>query len=412
MGFSNPSVLSDIDKLVSEASPKIFTTYAIFDERYRERLNTLILKHYLMNEIGFETVALWKFKLNQKMSEIMPYYNELYKTTLYDIDPFSTMDYTVKHDGSDTKDVLSNLTDVMTELEDVLENIGNTEKDVFVSNEKGTSNRDIVSRKAADINVNDEEHSTGKDEIDGKKTSDTAGESDNTIDQHQSTTYDGEKTTETYNNLKDQKSGTLTHSFNEKNKGGSTRAFSDTPQGTIKNVESKSFLTDFTSEDNETDHTGTNTDTDNTSNTRTGNITRETSGGHDVHTSGDMHEEYSTNIVDSEKTTKTSTNDLTKDTTTTQNEENTTSDDLETTTERKNTDEKKADSERKSNRDKDSRKESDQSTNEKGTNQYLDHYKGRNGITMAEALQKYREALINIDLMVINELRDLFMLIY
>ena len=32
-----------------------------------------------MNEIGFETAELFKFYLNQKMNEIMPYYNELYK---------------------------------------------------------------------------------------------------------------------------------------------------------------------------------------------------------------------------------------------------------------------------------------------------------------------------------------------
>ena len=54
-------------------------SYPIFDENYRETLNNNILNHYLMNEIGFETAELFKFYLNQKMNEIMPYYNELYK---------------------------------------------------------------------------------------------------------------------------------------------------------------------------------------------------------------------------------------------------------------------------------------------------------------------------------------------
>ena len=53
--------------------------YPLFDETYRETLNNNILFHYYENEIGFETAGLFKFYLNQKMNEIMPYYNELYK---------------------------------------------------------------------------------------------------------------------------------------------------------------------------------------------------------------------------------------------------------------------------------------------------------------------------------------------
>ena len=55
------------------------TNYPIFDENYRETLNNNILYHYYENEIGFETAPLFRFYLNQKLNEIMPYYNELYK---------------------------------------------------------------------------------------------------------------------------------------------------------------------------------------------------------------------------------------------------------------------------------------------------------------------------------------------
>ena len=55
------------------------TKYPIFDEKYRETLNDNILHHYYENEIGFETAPLFRFYLNQKLNEIMPYYNELYK---------------------------------------------------------------------------------------------------------------------------------------------------------------------------------------------------------------------------------------------------------------------------------------------------------------------------------------------
>ena len=52
--------------------------YPIFNETYRNQLNNNILNHYYEREIGFETANLFKFYLNQKMNEIMPYYNNLY----------------------------------------------------------------------------------------------------------------------------------------------------------------------------------------------------------------------------------------------------------------------------------------------------------------------------------------------
>ena len=55
------------------------TDYPIFDENYRSVLNQKILYHYYENEIGFETAPLFRFYLKQKLNEIMPYYNELYK---------------------------------------------------------------------------------------------------------------------------------------------------------------------------------------------------------------------------------------------------------------------------------------------------------------------------------------------
>ncbi|MBR2857724.1 hypothetical protein IKE96_00685 [bacterium] len=54
------------------------THYPIFDENYRNTLNSNILNHYYENEIGFETAPLFRFYLNQRLNEIMPKYNQLY----------------------------------------------------------------------------------------------------------------------------------------------------------------------------------------------------------------------------------------------------------------------------------------------------------------------------------------------
>lgn len=45
-----------------------------------------IIKHYYMREIGFETVALFQMKLDEKMNLIMPFYNELYASEEFNKD--------------------------------------------------------------------------------------------------------------------------------------------------------------------------------------------------------------------------------------------------------------------------------------------------------------------------------------
>lgn len=70
---------TSIKNLIDNKFDFKMTSYPIFDENYRETLNNNILNHYYENEIGFETASLFRFYLNQKLNEIMPYYNELYK---------------------------------------------------------------------------------------------------------------------------------------------------------------------------------------------------------------------------------------------------------------------------------------------------------------------------------------------
>lgn len=76
-----------ISQRVSLACPKIFNfDFPIWLEEYRQTLEKKILMHYFNKEIGFETFGLWKFYLEERLNLIMPYYNELYKTTVKDYD--------------------------------------------------------------------------------------------------------------------------------------------------------------------------------------------------------------------------------------------------------------------------------------------------------------------------------------
>lgn len=72
--------------------------YPIFDENYRNILNEKIINHYLFNEIGMETAELFKFYLNMTMREIMPYYNQLYKSELLEFNPLYDTDLTTVYD--------------------------------------------------------------------------------------------------------------------------------------------------------------------------------------------------------------------------------------------------------------------------------------------------------------------------
>lgn len=55
-------------------------SYPIYDESHRAELNRKICDHFYMREIGAETVALFRLFVRRTMQEIMPYYNELYRT--------------------------------------------------------------------------------------------------------------------------------------------------------------------------------------------------------------------------------------------------------------------------------------------------------------------------------------------
>lgn len=89
---------SNVENIIEKSRGKIFDFYyPIFDSDYKRVLESKILKHYYTREIGLETVGLWKLKLNTKLNEIMPYYNQLYKSELLEFNPFFDVDLTRTH---------------------------------------------------------------------------------------------------------------------------------------------------------------------------------------------------------------------------------------------------------------------------------------------------------------------------
>lgn len=80
--------------IVESGSSLALSQYPIFDESYRATLNKKIQDHFYFREIGFETVGLFNNRLAARMNEIMPYYNELYKSALLVTNPLINKLYT------------------------------------------------------------------------------------------------------------------------------------------------------------------------------------------------------------------------------------------------------------------------------------------------------------------------------
>lgn len=134
-GLSKSEGADNVDSILDKCWNKVFNfDFPIFDENYRQVLCRKILKHYYTREIAHETVGRWKLALNAKLNEIMPYYNQLYKSELLEFNPFYDVDLTRKREGSGTSNRTSNNTET---------NSGTSKN---VSSGSGTSNTDTLNR--------------------------------------------------------------------------------------------------------------------------------------------------------------------------------------------------------------------------------------------------------------------------
>ena len=298
---------NDVDAVIDKSWDKIFKNFPIFDEAYREGLCKKILNHYYTREIGAETVALWKFWLNQKMNEIMPYYNKLYLTEQLKYDPLHEIDFTREINEKTNADKIGN------------ENTNRSRNSTLSATDTGTNT----------FNADN----TQTEKIDSTRT------------------ITGENETRTIN------TGTVTTD--------STTAgqdlHSDTPQGSIQNIKENGYLTDAHLTNDKNDST-VSTDTSVTTNGRTTN--------QDV-------------------------NDATKTAIDKKNESNNT---MSTSS---HTDFSKENS------------MNEYNENNIGYREYIEHITGKNSsVSYSSLISEYRETLLNIDMDIIFELKDLFMNIY
>lgn len=98
-GLTSSKGANSVDEILTAVAPKIFNfDFPIFDENYRLTLEKNILRHFYTREIGSETVGLWKLRLEDKMNEIMPYFNKLFEMQVTEVNPL--YNFNLKREGN------------------------------------------------------------------------------------------------------------------------------------------------------------------------------------------------------------------------------------------------------------------------------------------------------------------------
>lgn len=103
----NENVVSNgVDDILEQTWDKVFTfKFPIFDEAYRKELCIKILRHFWTREIAHETYGAWKLRMETKLCDIMPYYNQLYKSEVMDFNPLYDVDFTRTTNRDNTDNV-------------------------------------------------------------------------------------------------------------------------------------------------------------------------------------------------------------------------------------------------------------------------------------------------------------------
>ena len=85
--YSGTSI--QIDDKLDEVRENIFDfNYPVIDDETKRRIEIAILKHYYYREIAFETIGMFKIKLNDRLNLIMSRYNAMYEKQDLSLSPY------------------------------------------------------------------------------------------------------------------------------------------------------------------------------------------------------------------------------------------------------------------------------------------------------------------------------------
>ena len=373
-GYDERANYPDVDSCIDIAIPKIFDVdnIPVYVPEHKTLLFHKILLHYYQREIGFETAGLWKLKLNTKLKEIMPYYNQLYASELLEYDPLQNVNNWHEHQGVyedtskvDNKRKYDNTTDTNnTEVKENTKKYDNTTK----KEDSEVANKNLTSMTEDNDIVNEQYQGT-----------------ESTLLKNQKRTERGDDTLE-HNGERGRDSWVL---------------YSDTPQGGIGGLQGEPLG-------------GGNVGLDGNNYLTNATHTIDQDGKYkDTKTFGNVDEKYNINNDEPDVTTRngseSSVDNRTIGVTQTENEGNAKSgkqvDDALTHDAGSKVDEGQ--------RVDDALTVDDNLKKDNGSDAHTNREYGKIGVmTYQEMVLKYRETFLNIDMMIINELKDLFMKVW
>lgn len=372
----------ELRKLVQAQFNVFDDSWSTFDPKHKPELISKILRRYWFYEIGQETPDRFKHYINEHLARIMPYYNKLYQSELFDLAPMYNM--WLETDDTIDRNHMKGLTRVSRSDLNSLRQMADSLKQL----EQGTAN--------AIGNTNN----TGTDHWQETTTGDKheVYDEDTTEKTVEKEVFEENVATSENQVMEDKLVGEKsTHTTTDRNTTG-TRRYSDTPQGIITSAGGLSidaqYLTNYTAETGTEDITS-----DTTENlTNTENKTTDTTGKKDTTSTKDTTED-----VTGTKNSTTDTDYSEKkegDRRTTFNED--TTDDEKTTGK---TDRFSQGSESTQTAQLSGQNENETLTESEKRGKII---KGTT-VSRADLLQKYRDSIINIDNMIIAELANNFM---
>ncbi|MBO7731579.1 MAG: hypothetical protein J6S67_03480 [Methanobrevibacter sp.] len=229
-GYDESKGFNDVNEIIVKAAPKIFNfDFPIFDESYRLPLETKILRHFYTREIGEETVGLWKLRMQDTLCNVMPYYNKLYESELITFNPLYDVDLTTKHKGSnDTVDDRSRDENVNgTRGTDRIESYSDSRK--YNVSDSGSSS---VNRESNEDSINSNEIKENKNS--NVKNSGNSSQINENVELETRDLKDSENRNAMQNESKHQ---TGTDTTNGSVSHDEWNLYSDTPQGGLTGIE-------------------------------------------------------------------------------------------------------------------------------------------------------------------------------
>lgn len=157
-GYTESQGLSKVEEIIAKSAPLIFDfDYPIFDDNYKIPLEIKIIRHFYLREIGFETLGIWKLKLNDKMNEIMPYFNQLYESELLKFNPLVDVDVKTTSNTAGTGNTDFSQTDTKntSDTETKKDIFSSTEHSAFDSSKSGSTSGQSTSKSTNDGSVSD-----------------------------------------------------------------------------------------------------------------------------------------------------------------------------------------------------------------------------------------------------------------